>query len=686
MSCSVPIMNFWRPITRVVGMGLVLALSCGSLTADLATGMSKKEKERSRDKDDKKRGEPAYLPEARPAAVRFVAGQSVEIQLSAAAGTVRQVEFLIRQMPQYGTLSAIRPDVTDPSKAVVTYYHSSQQAALADNFTFACRVGEGSWSAPATVTLVGQRMEPKIEIIENPSFGKIFTGEEKMSRVTVRNVGSSPLEQALTWQEPWSGPATLSVPVGGTQEFLVTFRPTKSGEYRQDMVIQPGVSSSRVILYGDSALPFSVSPSRLQLEFKETTRERAAIISLVNARDAVVKAEVTLPAGLMGPSSVELAPSSRTDVRLYLPDGHVEKFSGKVVIRSGASSMSVDIDAKPTPATMKLVSPTEGGIDFGRVTSKRGPVREVVVENGGGESLVVEAKAITPFALDSAGAAVTIEPRQRRAFKVSFQTERLGPQTGHVEFLSGAGRVLVPLKVEVEEAKAPEPVASATPAGATPAMSPKVQPAVSEVQPARVSPSVLPQAASVGTSTPQSEASGEDEVMVVPQRSGKQSALLALLAARGLPMSKESINPYLDKVRGLIANEQDSSSITVSWEKPTVMPSGWAVELASLAYNQELNTFVKIWNRYPNWKPVEVEGERIGIRLFGLRPAEQFEMRIMGVDREGKFSAPSDSLLAHTPATWRVPAWAWRLMIVVALSLVGYVLFRVRRGDFLVEA
>ncbi|RBP47933.1 fibronectin type III domain protein [Roseimicrobium gellanilyticum] len=685
MSFSVPSMNFWRPVTRVAGLSLVLILSCGSLTADLATGVSKKEKEKERrDKDDKKRPEPAYLPEARPVAMRFVAGQSVDIELSAASGTVRQVEFLIRQTPQYGTLSAIRPHVSDSSKAVVTYTHSSPQASLADNFTFACRVADSSWSAPATVTLVGQRMEPKIEVIENPSFGRIFAGEEKLSRVTVRNVGSSPLEKTLDWQEPWSGPATLSVPVGATQEFLVTFRPTKAGEYRQDMVIQPGITSSRVILYGDSALPFSVSPSRLHLDFKETTGERAAMISLVNARDVAVKAEVALPPGLQGPSVVELAPSSRVDVRLYLPENHVEKFSGKVAIKSGDSSTTVDIDAKPTPATMRVVSPTESEIDFGRVTGRYKPTREVVVENRGGESLVVEAKAITPFALEGAGGAVTIEPRQRRVFKVSFQTDRLGPQTGHVELLSGTGRILVPLKVEVEEAKASETVASAQSGSMqTPATTPKVQPAVSEVQPARVS--AFP-SAPVASSTPDTETPAEEDEVVLPKRTRMQSAMLALLATSGMPLPKGSINPYLDKVRGLGVNERDSSSITVSWEKPSVMPSGWTVELASMAYNQEYNSFVKIWTRYQNWKPAEVGDERIGIRLFALRPGEQYEMRVMGVDREGKFSKPSDPILTSTPDSWRVPAWAWRLMIVGALSLVGYVLFRMRRGDFLVEA
>lgn len=688
MSISVPSMILWHPVTRVVGVAFALAVLAGPLAADVATGIVKKDKDRDRREKEEKKREPSYLPEGRPAAVRFVAGQSIEIELGAAAGTAPQVEFLIRQLPQHGTLSAIRPHSSDSTKAVVTYVHSSPEASLSDSFTFACRVPEGSWSAPATVTLVGQRMEPKIEIIENPSFGRIFVGEEKIGKVLVRNAGSSPLQMDLTWEEPWTGPPSLSVPVGATQEFMVAFRPTKAGEYRQDLVIQPGVATSRVILYGDCALPLSVSPGRLQLEFRDSTGERDATISLVNARNEPVKAEVLLPAGLQGPATVELAPASKMDVRLSLPADHVAKFSGKVAIKSGASTATVDIEAKATPAAMKLVSPEPaGGIDFGKVTQKSSATRSIVLANRGGESLVVEATAIPPFGLDGLSGAVTIEPLQQRAFKVSLHAERPGQQTGHVEFLSGTGRITVPLRVEVAEPVAPMAMAKTSPT-TTPA-----PPAVSEVRPATVSPA-RPAPVAANQAPPAQAAAPApgpamptaDEELHVPRRNPTQTAVLALLATRGLPMPKETINPYLDQVKALTVADRDSSSVTITWAKPSVAPSGWVVELASMVYNQEFNTFAKVWSRHPNWKLVETEKEQVGIRLFGLRPAEQYEIRVMGVDREGKVSKPSNSVLTSTPDTWRVPAWAWRLMIVGALGLVGYVLFRVRRGDFLVEA
>jgi hypothetical protein len=561
---------------------------------------------------------------------------------------------------------------------MVTYQHGSAHGPLSDSFTFACRVPDGSWSAPATITLVGQRMEPKIEIVENPTFGKIFTGQEKVGKVMVRNAGSSPLYTDLVWQEPWVGPTSLKVPVGGIEEFLVIFRPTKAGEYRQDMVLQPGVASSRVILYGDSVLPFSASPSRVDLGFKETEGRRVGSISLVNARDEIVQAAVILPAGLQGPSTVELGPSSKTEMLLWLPEDHVEKFSGEVVIKSGPSIATVDVEAKPTPAFMKLVSPGAGGIDFGKVTGKTNPTYEVVVENRGGEALVLEAKTIPPFALDTQGGAISIEPKQRRTFKVSLRADRPGLQTGHVEFLSGTGRITVPLRVDVQESKGQMPLASSS------GTAQKAQSAISEVRPAPIS---SPRQAAPSNSNNTSDSShGATAESDTPPRGRTETAVLALLAMKGMPTPKDSVNPYLEQASEVEILGHDSSSIAVAWRKPSVMPSGWTIEFASMVYHQDLNSFVKVWKQYPNWKPEDVGSDKVGIRLFGLRPAEQYELRILGVDREGKFSKPSVTVFTATSDAWRVPAWAWRLMIVSALGLVGYVLFRVRRGDFLVEA
>lgn len=694
MSATVPRLNFRRPLARMAWLGgaLAISLTASTLLADVATGAAKKEKDRDRREKDDKRKEPSYLPEGRSLTMGFVAGQSIDIELSAAAGTARQVEFLIRQTPQNGTLSPLRPHPSDSSKVMVTYQHNSAHAPLSDSFTFACRVLDGSWSAPATITLVGQRMEPKIEIIENPSFGKIFTGQEKSGKVIVRNVGSSPLYTDLVWQEPWIGPTSLKVPVGGVEEFLVIFRPTKAGECRQDMVLQPGVASSRVILYGDSVLPFSASPGRVDLGFKETEGRRAGSIFLVNARDETVQAAVILPAGLRGPSTVELGPSSKTEMLLWLPEDHVEKFSGEVVIKSGPSTATVDVEAKPTPAFMKLVSPGVGGIDFGKVTGKTNPTHEVVVENRGGEALVLEAKTIPPFALDSQGGAISIEPKQRRTFKVSLHADRPGLQTGHVEFLSGTGRILVPLRVDVQESKGQMPLASSS------GTVRKAQPAISEVRPEPISsphhPTAPPSQASVAstTSAAPSHSSTSDPSQVgtvefaAPPRDRTQKAVLALLALKGMPMPKDFVNPYLEQASEVEILGRDSSSIAVAWKKPSVMPSGWTIEFASMVYHENLNSFIKVWQPYPNWKPEEVGSDKIGVRLFGLRPAGQYELRILGVDREGKYSKPSEAVLVATSDAWRVPAWAWRLMIVGALGLVGYVLFRVRRGDFLVEA
>jgi hypothetical protein len=207
------------------------------------------------------------------------------------------------------------------------------------------------------------------------------------------------------------------------------------------------------------------------------------------------------------------------------------------------------------------------------------------------------------------------------------------------------------------------------------------QPAISEVRPVPIS---SPREAA--PSSQQRTANTATAESDVPPRGRTETAVLALLAMKGMPMPKDSVNPYLEQASEVEILGRDSSSIALAWKKPSVMPSGWTIEFASMVYHQDLNAFVKVWKQYPNWKPEDAGSDKVGIRLFGLRPAEQYELRILGVDREGKFSKPSVAVLTATSDAWRVPAWAWRLMIVSALGLVGYVLFRVRRGDFLVEA
>ena len=59
-----------------------------------------------------------------------------------------------------------------------------------------------------------------------------------------------------------------------------------------------------------------------------------------------------------------------------------------------------------------------------------------------------------------------------------------------------------------------------------------------------------------------------------------------------------------------------------------------------------------------------------GVRLTGLRPASQYEVRFLGVDELGKVSQPSDILIVGTEAPFRLPVWVWSLMVITALTMI----------------
>ena len=673
-------------VVRWIACGLLLATP---LCADVATGFKEKKKDR---KDDKKR-DTAYLPEAHPATVRFVAGQSMTVELVAAVSSLKTVEFVIRQAPQHGQLSTVMPHPTDSSKAMVTYTHSSPEAPLADSFTFSCRIAGESWSAPATVALVGQRMEPRLEIVEGPSFGRILLGEERVGRVQVRNRGTAPLQAKLSWPESWSGPPTLDVPLGGVTEFYVKFQPKNPGEYRQDVVLQPGVPTSRVFLHGDCVLPFSITPSKTELTYDGKTGERSATFSVVNARPTAVKAELALPAGLQGPTSVEIAPLAKTDVRVWIPQGEVAAFSGKIAVTAGPSSATVTLDARPVPASMVLASPGTTSLDFGQVYQKEPNAREIVLSNPGGEVLVMEARADTPFYFDDAQRTVRIEPQQTRAFTVALRPKRTGVHTSQAEFVCGTSRIKVALRADVLDSRPPPPppapLATESPGTAAPvpvgntvlaSLSPQSAPPIPA--PSLPQPAAAPQV----PAPVQAADAGSASELTLPHRTSAQLALLTILASKGVPPHQSTINPHLDPVKEVSLVERNSSNVTIAWKKPVVMPSGWVIEFADLVYQKDVGAFVKIWKTYPHWQAVDAGSDEVGARLNGLRPAGQYDMRILGVDREGKFSTPSDVITLQTSDAWQVPGWVWRLTVVGALGLIAYVLFRVRRGDFLVEA
>jgi hypothetical protein len=626
-------------------LALVLAAgSCGNLHADV--------KNKGDEKKKNKEGE--FLPEARDGAATFTAGQKVDVEISAAVGTLKQVEFVIRQQPENGTLSAPRPHPRDNNKSIVSYKHNGGDAPLTDKFTFACRVGTGPYSAPGTIVLTGRKFEPSLEIVNMIGSDRVFLGDESSLKFTVKNSGAAKFEQNIAWLPPWRGPPNITLKAGETREYEVTVKPEKTGTLRYEFEIQSGVPESKLSLYAECVYALTVSPSRLLLVRNAETGARAGKIELSNGRAEAVQLELRMPDRLLGGGRLEIKGNAKTSVPVSLPPSDVRAFRGEVAVISTQGLQVVTVESPARPAELKVVSSENGALDLGRIEAEKEAHGEIKLRNVGGVAALVDAAALPPLVVTPANQAVRVEPGDEVSFAVTLRSDRVGVFSGEVKFSGGAGLASVPVRVEVLPAKAARIPAMQ---GATAARA--------------VTPAPAPQG---------SDAANQD---TSPEAMAKlRSYLLAYLAANGLPVDKDKINPYLERIKQVWLVQQTASSVTIAWKKPDVAPARWAIELATVSRIPDTARFVKTWSPLKNWEAVETEAGSVGAKIHPVPAGSQFEIRIMAVDRDGKVSEPTDPIVLRTNPAWRLPSWAWRSGILLGLGVGLYYLNRLRRGDY----
>ncbi len=180
-----------------LSMALIALLLSGAAFGDVTGKPGDKKKSKTKEAD--------VIVEVTPTSAKFVAGLSVDVELTAAVPSLKQVTFIIREGPKHGTLSAIKPHPRDNNKVVVTYTHRDLNE-LTDRFTYACRFGEGPVSAPAIVTLTGERKEAKLVIQASPRMDKVYLGGETSAHVKVKNAGLAEFSSNVSWPAPWSPP------------------------------------------------------------------------------------------------------------------------------------------------------------------------------------------------------------------------------------------------------------------------------------------------------------------------------------------------------------------------------------------------------------------------------------------------------------------------------------------------
>lgn len=653
-------------------------------------------------KDRKKNGYPT--PEPHDRTVNFTTGQSVDIDLDVATSYLGNVKIFIRDLPAHGKLSEIKPHPSGESnKAMVTYTHGGDPDQIADKFTFQAKIGDGNTSAPGTITLVGKRAVAKLEILEPARFKRLQPGETDSGRVVIMNTGTAPFSGDITWPKPFIGPPSLQLAVNEKQTFIIMLTAPAPGAYRIDQELQPGVATSKVQVYVECIQPFSVQPSLLMLAFDAVSGTRGGSVKISNASTAPLKLRLEVPNRLQVAREVVLEPKSSKDVLIALAPNDVVLFHGELWVIQEPHREKVVIHAEPEPAQIRLEKVEQGTIEFGRVEKGKKGESLLTVINDGGAPAILKLANSPPFTLTAKGTEnPVIEPGKQLQLAVTFAPEQPGNFNGALLVSGNAGSIPInahglmfdpkrpatmsagienphtparPTSAEAvkprESASKPRSMAKTPP----PALPPSLSKPVASVPPPPVEAAPAPSVAPASAPAAQGSA-----LKSMQQMTGKSAEFYGRLATFGLGI--ESLPEYkskiLEPVPAIGVSEAGRDYVVLTWGSPKVAPERYLIQTSLLVRNEATGMPMKSWRNVDGWKPVPVPNGASAARIEGLQPDTGYELRVLGVDHDGKLSPSSDLLRVFTQPAFTIPGWVWQLLIGAVLAVTVMVFRRVR--------
>ena len=676
-----------RALARVL-LALVLALATGSVEADIKVAPGKeKERDKERKKDEERRMEKleALSPEVKPAQVSFVAGRSVDVELDAATAALNGLKFLLREGPQHGTLSAIRPHPTERHKAIVTYTHTGGDEHLLDSFVYACRINDGPFSAPAKVTRIGRRAEPRLEVMKQAMFGRVLPGTEVLAKLVVVNRGIGRFEGNLNWPAPWKGPPRLELGIGESAELAVMVTPERPGVMSEEVLLQEGNPASRVRLWLQCEQPFLVTPGRAQMEYDPVRGLRAVKARISNATKEPITLKLKLPERLKGPAEVEVAASQLKEVELTLAEDDVAGFDGEVQITDGVLYERMTLGASPEPAQIQLVAPASRMVQFGSRNQGEVGKATLVLSNLGGEAAVLAVQAPPPFRVPEEERSLGVAPGGTQRLELEVLSAKPGKFSGKIVISGDGSRIELDAEATFVDPKVAviAPAKSAKGTAGVPVVAkagrvsrPKAETVV-EDDPKPVAQTPPPDTTAKPPVGP-APASAAASTTMMGKVSRPVAAALAHLSVFGVPIPEEELSKKYGKLEKIQVTKQGREELELQWEKPNpdAPPQSYRVEAAQQVYEPVTKMFFRRWVPFNQVETIVPGDGKDGLRLTGLRPASQYELRFMAVDELGKVSAPSDIYILSTLPPWRLPNWVW---LASALVLLGGLLWQARR-------
>jgi len=170
----------------------------------------------------------------------------------------------------------------------------------------------------------------------------------------------------------------------------------------------------------------------------------------------------------------------------------------------------------------------------------------------------------------------------------------------------------------------------------------------------------------------------QNAVTAMGRVNSRAAAALSYLSVFGMPTLEKDLSKKYGKLERIELAGVGTDFLELAWEKPNPdsPPQSYRVESGRQVYEPTTKMFFRQWTPISEVKPLVVGGGKEGVRLAGLRPAAQYELRVLAVDEQGKVSPPSDIYLMTTLAPWKMPTWWWYAGVAV---LLGVMLLQARK-------
>ena len=710
-----PFFSSMSTVTRSIVLYAAVLLPLAAW-ADVTIRPNERPKETTRDfiKDQKKNG--FVSPEPVNGSAQFIAGQSVQVELKVSTASLGYVKFVIREQPKHGTLSEIRPHPSaESNRALVTYTHNGDAEELDDRFTFAARAGESSTSAAGVITLTGKKAVANVQVLDPPKFKGLQPGEQSSTTFVLKNIGNAPFAGDIDLPAPFSGPRHVDLAVNEKLSVMIMVKPEAPGTYRIDQELQPGQPASRLQAMVECAQAFVVTPGAITLAFDPVTGQRKASVKVANGSNAPLKLRVDCSNRLQVMKEISLDTKGTTELIIALAKGDVAAFRGELSIVQEPSRQKVMISAEPAPAHILLVTPKDGKVDFGQIIKGKVAETKISILNDGGVAAVLQAAQVPPFLIHTDLSSLKAEPGKSVEIVISFNPDLPGTYNQSLFIAGNAGRLELTMKGTMIDPARPN---GSTP-GAGGANSP-VRPRDTDAVPPRPSvsrpsarvpsapvPSVAvpptPPAPGVAARPPPAATAPEPVAQAVPaapagepakegkpvasfkQMAPAEVAMYANLMTYGIsPTTTPAFQSHsIDPIPNIGVLERGKDNLVLLWEAPKVEPARYLIESSYFVKNGATGLMLKAWKPFTEWQPAKSPQQGLtAARLTGLKPDTQYELRVLGVDKEGKFSAPSSIVQVVTASPFHLPGWTWQFLIAVVFLALVYTGYQLKQGDW----